>query len=239
MTGGGQAPYVRIWDLASERCAAVLPLAGGGGGGGAFDPAPFGSPPGGGGGGGGGMNVTSLCAAWPGTDILVAGTAGGAIQVLDMRVGSAGRASPVVASLREHRSWVVGVCQARAASVYSLVSGSVTADVRFWDLRRPASVHMIAAHRTPMTALALHDFAPLLATGARRQQARVFTNSGEAVADIRYREAAPGAPQQQAARIGPVSAVAFHPHRLYLGVGSLDGSLSVHAGAPAMSEADA
>jgi regulator-associated protein of mTOR len=161
-----------------------------------------------------------------------------------MRVGAAGRASPVVASLREHKSWVVGVCQARAASVYSLVSGSVTADVRFWDLRRPASVHMIAAHRTPMTALALHDFAPLLATGARRQQARVFTNSGEAVADIRFREAAapapggaPPPPQQQATRIGPVSAVAFHPHRLYLGVGSLDGSLSVHAGAPALSEA--
>jgi regulator-associated protein of mTOR len=73
-----------------------------------------------------------------------------------------------------------------------------------------------------MSALALHDFAPLLASGARRQQARLFTNSGEPVADLRG---------EGGARVGPVSALAFHPHRLFLGVGTLDATLAVYQGA--------
>jgi regulator-associated protein of mTOR len=216
VAGGGRAPYVRIWDLAKERCSAILPVSGGPSA--AYDAS------------GGGMHVTSLTSAWPGTDIVIAGTSGGAIQVLDMRVGAAGRASPVVASLREHRKWIVGVCQARSGSVYSLVSGSVQADVRFWDLRRPLSVHSMAAHRTPMTALTVHDFAPLIATGSRRQQARVFTNSGDPIADIRYHDGFVGQ------RIGPVSSVAFHPHRLYMAVGALDSIVSVHHGLPLAGE---
>lgn len=56
--------------------------------------------------------------------------------------------------------------------MYALVSGSVLADVRFWDLRRSTSVRAIQAHRGAMTALAAHDFAPLIATGSQRQQVR-------------------------------------------------------------------
>ena len=53
---------VRLWDLASQRCAGIVAT---GSGGRAF--------------------VTSLTSAWPGTDLLVAGLSNGHINVLDLR----------------------------------------------------------------------------------------------------------------------------------------------------------
>lgn len=255
--GGGRAPYVRIWDLAAERCSAVLPLNAGpgmlqaAGAAGGLGSSGIGAGAGGGGGWGSSasvvgagtvsstgagsapsMHVTSLSSAWPGTDVLIAGTSNGAIQVLDTRLGAGlagGGAGPVVMSMREHRKWVVNVAQARSGSVYAMVSGSVTADVRFWDLRRPQSVHSIQAHRSPMTSLALHDYAPLIATGTRKQQVKLWSNSGELISEIRYHDGFLGQ------RIGPVSSLAFHPHRLYMAVGALDSIVSLHHGLPAAS----
>ena len=97
-------------------------------------------------------------------------------------------------------------------------------------LRRPTSLATVQAHRGPMTSLVLHDFAPLLATGTRRQAVRVFTNSGQPVTDIRYHDGFLGQ------RIGPVSSLAFHPHRLLLAVGATDSIVSVHAGVPVRSD---
>jgi regulatory associated protein of mTOR len=82
-----------------------------------------------------------------------------------------------------------------------------------------------------MTALAVHDFAPLIATGTQRQQVRVFTNSGDPIAEVRYHDGFLGQ------RIGPVSCLAFHPHRLFLGVGALDSIVGVHSGMPQSDEA--
>lgn len=148
---------VRLWDLEAQRCAGAVPT----------------------GGTSGRALVTSMTSAWPGTDLLVVGLSNGHINVLDLRVASSLPTSlsssrgAVVASLREHKRWIVNVAQARIGSVYALVSGSVLADVRFWDLRRSASVRSIQAHRGAMTSLAAHDFAPLIATGSQRQQVRV------------------------------------------------------------------
>jgi regulator-associated protein of mTOR len=236
VAAGGRAPYMRIWDLQSERCTALVPLLAPG--------APSAALPTDGGeasgaafaagavAGGDATYVTCVASAWPGTDILVAGTSSGAVQVLDMRLaGRTTGSGAVVMSLREHTKWVVGVAQARSGSAYALVSGSVTADVRFWDLRRPTSLATILAHRSPMTSLALHDFAPLLATGTRKQLVRVFTNSGDPLTEIRYHAGFLGQ------RIGPVSCLAFHPHRLFLAVGATDSIVSVHAGATTRADA--
>jgi hypothetical protein len=226
--GGGRSPYVRIWDLQAEKCVAVAPTFAGAGMAGLAGASAS-----------AGMNVTSMTSAWPGTDILTAGTSSGAIQVLDLRLAgssitpsvAAGAApgsvsGPVVMSLREHKKWVVSVAQAKSGSGYAMVSGSVLSDVRFWDLRRPQSVRSITAHSGPMTSLTVHDFAPVIATGTRKQEVRIFTNTGEPITEIRYHDGFVGQ------RIGPVAALAFHPHRLYLGVGTIDSIVSVHAGSP-------
>lgn len=215
VAGGGRAPYVRIWDLQTQQCTSVVPIN-------VFAGAFAGVPP--------AMHVTSLTTAWPGTDVIAAGTSNGTIQLIDLRVGrSGGSGGAVVHSLREHKRYVVNVTQARSGSVYSMVSGSVQSDVRFWDLRRPSgSVAMMQAHKSAsMTSLTVHDFAPLIATGSRKQHIRVSTNSGEVISDIRYHDGFVGQ------RIGPVLSLAFHPHRLYLAAGTLDNIISVYHGVPA------
>jgi regulator-associated protein of mTOR len=220
VVGGGRAPYVRLWDVAAERCTAVLPLSGGGGTTG--------------GGPGAVGYATSLSSPWPGTSLLIVGTSRGAIQVLDTRLarpgdaaaGGGGGGSCVAASLREHSTWVVNAAQPRSGCVHSLVSGSLLADVRFWDLRHPtASVHAVAAHRSAMTALAVHDFAPLVATGTRKAGARLLSNAGDAIGDLTHHEGFLGQ------RIGPVSTLAFHPYRLHLAVGALDSLVAIYGGA--------
>ena len=209
VAGGGRAQYLRLWDMASHRCTDIIPFTSGSGVGAGADVG----------------YATTLSSPWPGTHMVVVGTSSGAVQVLDTRLPSP---NAVAASLREHRKWVVSACQPRSGSVHSLVTGSLLADVRFWDLRRPSSsVHSVAAHATPgMTSLVAHYFAPLLATGTRKQAARLFSNSGDVIKDITYHEGFLGQ------RIGPVSALAFHPYRLYLAVGALDSLVSVYGGGP-------
>jgi regulator-associated protein of mTOR len=212
---------MRLWDLASLRCTGLLHLGGGGGGG---------SGGSGGGGGGGGARVTCLSSAWPGESVVVAGTASGAIHVCDTRLSSglssaAGGSlrSACVLTLREHARYVIGCAQPRAASAYALVSGSLDADVRTWDLRAgPRCVGVLRPHAKGfMTAMALHEYAPLVATGSSRQRAKVFSNAGEALADVAFHEGFAGR------RIGQVSALAWHPHKLMLAIGATDSLVDI------------
>jgi WD40 repeat protein len=213
LVAAGGAPYARLWDLGAQRAAGLLHL----------------------GAAGGGAAITCLSSAWPGASIVVAGTSSGALHVLDTRLAggavagapgapAGGARSAVVLSLREHRSYVVAVSHARAQSAFSMVSGSVAADVRAWDLRVPRCVTALAAHsRGFMTAFAQHDYAPLWATGSSGQQARVFTNAGEPLADVRFHEGFAGQ------RIGQVSALAWHPNKLMLAVGAADSYVDILA----------
>ncbi len=213
LLAAGGAPYARLWDMGTQRASGLLHLPGGGGGG----------------------NITCLSSAWPGDSIVVAGTSSGALHVLDTRLASgagssaAGAASAArsaaVLTLREHSKYVVAVSHARSQSAFSLVSGSVAADVRSWDLRVPRCVTALLAHsRGFMTAFAQHDYAPLWATGSSGQQARVFTNAGEPLADVRFHDGFVGQ------RIGQVSALAWHPHKLMLAIGAADSFVDILAG---------
>jgi regulator-associated protein of mTOR len=160
--------------------------------------------------------------------VLLAGTAGGFVHVLDTRAGGLGRSAPAdVRTFREHAGrYVVGVAQARTGSCYAVVSGSVAADVAFWDLRVDHSLRLVRSHaRGAMTCLATHDFAPLLATGSLRQQVRVLTNAGEDVDDITHHESF------GSDRLAPVTCVAFHPTKLMLAVGARDSLVSLRVAA--------
>ena len=44
------------------------------------------------------------------------------------------------------------------------------------------------AHRSPMTALAVHKYAPLLASGSHNQFIKVFNTQGETLNMIRYHD---------------------------------------------------
>ena len=205
------APRVRLWDLHAGACTRLLALP---------SPASSSSQP-------SAAAATCLASAWPGTHILLAGTAGGAVHVFDTRVGGGPRAAPaVVRTFREHAHYVVGVAQARTGSCYAVASGSVAADVCFWDLRVDHSLRSVLAHaRGAMTCLAAHDFAPLVATGSLRQQVRVLSNAGEDVDDISHHESF------GSDRLAPVTCVAWHPSRLLLAVGARDSLVSLRQAA--------
>ena len=131
---------------------------------------------GGGMGGGGGMGVgmppTQSQAV---SGLVLAGFGDGAVKLFDARASA--EANPV-AAFNEHRNWVVSV---HLNGTREAVSGSISGDVRFWDLRMSESIRSLDAHGqsgTTMTALAAHPRVPVLATGSHAQFIRILTLDG-------------------------------------------------------------
>ena len=60
-------------------------------------------------------------------------------------------------------------------------------------------------------------------SGSHNQFIKVFRSDGEQLALIRYHEGFLGE------RIGPVSCLAFHPHRLILAAGATDSVVAVYS----------
>lgn len=63
----------------------------------------------------------------------------------------------------------------------------------------------ITAHQnSDMNALAVHDYAPIIASGSHKQFIKVFKTNGRSLSMIRYHDSFLGQ------RIGPISCLAFH-----------------------------
>jgi regulator-associated protein of mTOR len=55
-----------------------------------------------------------------------------------------------------------------------IVSGSIGGDVRLYDMKMNSAVKTIQCHsKGAMQAMAVHDFAPLIATGSQKQKIMV------------------------------------------------------------------
>ena len=107
-----------------------------------------------------------------------------------------------------------------------LITGSVTGEIKFWDLRAMnSSIKTIEAHGkgSPMTAMSVHDHAPIIASGSHNQFIKLFNIEGETLDMIRYHEGFLGQ------RIGPVSFLAFHPHKIFLAAGATDSIISIYS----------
>ena len=173
--------------------------------------------------GGGHFNLQShsLASSSDGA-LFAAGCNDGSLRVFDIR-----QPAPLVTTLLEHRAAVVKChFQAGPSSAGLLVSGGASGDVVLTDLRHGAdSIVKIAAHsNSDLNALAVHDHAPLIASGSHKQFIKVFNTSGEPLSMIRYHDGFLGQ------RIGPVACLAFHPHKLLLAAGALDSYISIYAG---------
>lgn len=109
---------------------------------------------------------------------------------------------------------------------HQLISGSSSGEVKFWDVRnQKASVQSLQVHQHPnVTAVVIHPCAPLIAVGSQDQRIRVVTYSGEEVCLIRYHDGFLGQ------RIGPITALDFHPYKLLLAAGATDSIVSLYSG---------
>mmetsp|Transcript_3259 Transcript_3259/g.5075 ORF Transcript_3259/g.5075 Transcript_3259/m.5075 type:complete len:1600 (-) Transcript_3259:102-4901(-) len=147
-----------------------------------------------------------------------AGFADGSIGIYDQRVDSRGGR---VHAAKEHDSWIVGAYL--RADIPEVITGAVSGGVKFWDIRSMRSYKTIEVHKSPLTALSVHNCAPIMATGSQAQFIKILTLAGDQLGMIRYHDGFMGN------RIGPVSCLAFHPVRMLMAAGSTDNLLSIYS----------
>jgi WD40 repeat protein len=166
----------------------------------------------GGGAGGGGDNQWT----W-----LLAGFSDGCIGVFDERVDALGGQ---VHSMRGHDSWIVGSFLRR--DLPHVLTGSSEGVVKFWDIRNLRAFkqrEVVKGSTSPLTAMAVHDKAPIMAVGSRAQFVKLLTYSGEQLGMIRYHDGFLGQ------RIAPITCLGFHPSKLQFAAGATDSIISVYS----------
>lgn len=126
-----------------------------------------------------------------------------------------------VMSLREHAGWVTSVFLQKGGDG-NIISGSVAGDVKFWDPRFTESVRTLETIGNSAT-FEVHHQARVFATGSASQIIKVYSLNGENLSTIRYHDGFMGQ------RIGPISCLAFHPHRVHLAAGSTDSFISIYS----------
>ena len=215
LIAGGHSKNLRIWDLHTEKCGTSLEI-------------------------GTTAAITSLTTAWDedlgamnggysgmGPDLVVAGHSNGSLQLFDIR----GRNEGVQTGGRtrrhwnfdEHRGWIVNTFFTSYGGRFEILSGSVSGDIKAWDLRSSTSLRTLVAQRTPMTAMTVHKHVPFAATGSPQAQFIKISNlDGEALQLIRVHDEMPGH------RIGPVSCLEFHKQKLILAAGATNSLVSIY-----------
>lgn len=168
------------------------------------------------GGDSGSGNSSSGPPAIPSSSLVVAGFGDGKAKIWDVRMDKC------VGVLAEHQHWLVMTDFVKGDR--ELLTGSLTGEMRFWDLRRlKASLRTVDVGKGPMTAMAAHHTCPLLASGSYNQFIKVLTLEGDTLTVIRYHDGILGQ------RIGPVATLAFHPCKLLLAAGAADSLISIYA----------
>lgn len=105
--------------------------------------------------------VTSLTSDQVAGDVIVAGFGDGTVKVYDTRAQP--KENLVRVFKGNHRSWVKDVHMQRGGN-RELVSAGLTGEVCLWDIRMDEPVKVIQAHSGGLSALAVHEHAPVFAT---------------------------------------------------------------------------
>ncbi|BFZ58664.1 Target of rapamycin complex 1 subunit kog1 [Savitreella phatthalungensis] len=185
-----------------------------------------------------GSCVTSLTSDQVAGQVFAAGFGDGAIRIYDKRLKPAEAMvklwKPGPTSLG---AWITNVHMQRGGA-RELVSSSVTGEVRLWDLRLDAHVREIQAHAGGgLRSLAVHEHAPVFATGATNHILKVWNFQARPLSTSRHYAGTGAAsifthharnPQAQSSSI---SALAFHPHDMVL-ASSGGGDTRIHLDKP-------
>jgi len=197
------APVVQVWDMSTERCVQRL-MSG-------LEGADH--------------HITALCETGAGMHpaVVAAGASDGSIRLYDLRSGC----YCFMAVTAEHKAAIVGLKSHREAEVRhfppaALISADASGEMKYWDARAWSTASAVDSHRSPISTLALHERAPVVAAGSRNQLIKVLDMNAEVTNLIRYHDGFLGT------RIGPVSCLAFHPHELLLAAGATDSVVSIY-----------
>jgi WD40 repeat protein len=157
---GGQSPFLRLWDVKSERCVAKWTA----------DTQ-------------NGSCVTAL--AVPNVQknttlsildgpVVLSGFGDGTLRLFDARISNDRNA---VSSWYEHLGWVVGV---HLSGEYEVISASVQGDVNIHDLRNSGVVRTLdplADRSATLTAFTVHPHAPIIGVGTHAKFIKVSSFS--------------------------------------------------------------
>lgn len=234
LLAGGNTKEIHCWDLASEKKFNTLKTEKE-------------------------CNLTALCTAWDydsvgttssqgrgyqglGHETVVGGFSDGSMKIFDLRTAGQGTefsTSPKFRRKRimgysEHESWIVSVAFAGYGGRYELISGTVSGEIKAWDLRMSSSTRTLEVQRSNMTCFAVHPKIPILATGSHTQFIKLLTLDGETMQVIRYHEST----GMKSHRIGPVSCLAFHRYKPLLAAGAADPYIGLYSTRQTEAESD-
>jgi regulator-associated protein of mTOR len=205
----GKEQYVRVFDTGTKVCLTALATTVG-----AFAPSPLSSPH---------AHQHSELMTGSNPDIPLAwtfaGFADGSIGVYDERVASSGGR---VHHARDHSSWIVSAHM--RADAQEVVTSSVRGVVKFWDIRSWRTYKTLEVQKSPLTSMTVHNCAPIIATGSHAQFIKILTFGGEQLGNIiKYHDGFLGQ------RMGPITSLTFHPHRMMLAASAADCIVSIYA----------
>lgn len=193
----GDDRVIRVWQAGHELCIADIPARSG-------------------------SCITSLTSDQVEGNVFIAGFGNGSVRAYDQRLSS--RDSMIMDWVNretDHRSWVVGVHLQRGG-VRELVSAESNGGVRIWDLRMREALARLDGKREArnLRSLSVHEHAPVFATGGADHTIRVYN------ADLKHLSSfEPYMSYLRLANVSrhaPITATAFHPHRMMLACGAIN-----------------
>ncbi|KAE8449010.1 hypothetical protein EG329_008598 [Mollisiaceae sp. DMI_Dod_QoI] len=156
-----------------------------------------------------GSCVTSLTSDQMTGNIFVAGFGDGAIRVFDAR----NRPSEAMVKKwkdETDRVWIKSVHMQRGGQ-RELLSASRNGKVKLWDIRMDKPLKTIRATNQTLFTASTHEHLPVFAVGTGSHVVKVFNFDGKELSRVE-----PYSSFLHQARQSPISATAFHPHRMML-----------------------
>ncbi|KAK6604073.1 WD repeat domain-containing protein mip1 [Botrytis cinerea] len=156
-----------------------------------------------------GSCVTSLTSDQMTGNVFVAGFGDGAIRVFDARN------KPQEAMVKKwkdesDRVWIKSVHMQRGGQ-RELLSASRNGKVKLWDIRMDKPLRVIQATKDTLRTASTHEHLPVFAVGTGSHTVKVFNFDGRELSRVE-----PYSSFLHQARQSPISATAFHPHRMML-----------------------
>jgi WD40 repeat protein len=145
-----------------------------------------------------------------------AGFGDGSIGVFDQRVSENGGR---VHFSRDHSSWVISAHIRDNAN--EVITSSHKGTVKFWDIRNMRTFRSFEVHKS-LTALAMHNCVPIMATGSHEKFIKILSLGNEELGCITHYD---GFNRQ---RIGAINFVCFHPYKMQLAASASNNIVSIY-----------
>ncbi|EMR10687.1 hypothetical protein PNEG_00838 [Pneumocystis murina B123] len=179
---GGEAEIIKIWDTSQEMCLNNISTKS--------------------------RNcITSITSDEVDGNIFVASFGDGTIRIYDQRNSPR---DAIVRIWKEHKTWIPTISMQKCGN-RELVSGSISGDVKLWDIRLDNSIRTINTHSDGLRSLSVHEHIPCIATGSTNSDLKVWNTDGSNLSAFKYYYSFlhQGKPTS-------VNALNFHPHKAIL-----------------------